>query len=113
EALTILTAGTKVRAVFTDVDMPGPFDGLELARRISEQWPGISIVVTSGHSSSGERSLGKYRFLAKPYSGPELTRQINELMGSAQADFELAFGKQARTRLQARAGVTILPARSK
>jgi two-component system, response regulator PdtaR len=96
EALTILTTGTKVCAVFTDVDMPGPFDGLELARRISEKWPKVSIVITSGHPSCRERTLGRYKFLAKPYTGPELAREISEVTDAAPAaDFELAFGRPA------------------
>jgi len=85
EALDFLAAGTKVCAVFTDVDMPGPFDGLELARRIRKKWPGISIVITSGHPCCREWAIGDYRFLAKPYSGMELSRRINEVTGAEPA----------------------------
>jgi two-component system, response regulator PdtaR len=97
EALKILEAGVDVRAVVTDVDMPGSFDGLELAQRIGERWPEISILITSGHASYLERILGKYRFLAKPYAGPELIRQIREGMhATPAADFTPHFSNGAR-----------------
>ena len=38
-----------VHLVITDIRMPG-MDGLELARHISEQYPGISVLIISGYS---------------------------------------------------------------
>lgn len=35
--------------MFTDVDMPGDKDGLELAELVKSAWPPIEIIVTSGH----------------------------------------------------------------
>jgi FixJ family two-component response regulator len=67
-----------VGVVFTDVEMPGALDGLELARHIGERWPSIGIVICSGHVSHKARAEGKYRFLPKPYAGPAVVRQIRE-----------------------------------
>ncbi len=78
EALSLLEAHANVRVVFTDVDMPGSIDGLELARRIDQLWPSIGIVIGSGHTAHMARTQGTYSFLAKPYSGPALVRQIKE-----------------------------------
>jgi two-component system, response regulator PdtaR len=83
EALSILEAQADVRVVFTDVDMPGPLDGLELAGRIGQLWPSIGIVISSGHFSHLARAPAKYGFLPKPYSGPELLRQIREAAGTS------------------------------
>ena len=47
EALTILEVHADVRAVFTDVTMP-TLDGLSLAKIVSERWPQIGILLTSG-----------------------------------------------------------------
>ncbi len=37
-----------VSALFTDVDMPGDMNGLELAGIVYSRWPHIAILVTSG-----------------------------------------------------------------
>ena len=85
EALRILEAQADVRAVFTDVEMPGSLDGLELARRIAERWPSTRIVISSGHACHMARAESKYSFLAKPYAGPALVRQIQETSQAALA----------------------------
>jgi len=38
----------EVRAVVTDVHMPGPMNGLAQAAIISQRWPSIAMLVTSG-----------------------------------------------------------------
>jgi CheY-like chemotaxis protein len=41
EALAILGSRPDIDVVFTDVNMPGSMDGLELSRLISERWPRV------------------------------------------------------------------------
>lgn len=80
EALWLLESHPEVRVVFSDVDMPGSLDGLGLARRIGERWPRIGIVLTSGHRIRAESIPGESTFLAKPYDGPGLVRQIEDMV---------------------------------
>ena len=80
EALRILEATPEVRVVFSDVDMPGSLDGLDLARNICRRWPSIGIVLTSGHRIRAEIIPRESRFLPKPYDGPVLVRHIEEMM---------------------------------
>src|SRR3712207_4874932 len=47
-ALALLEKRQDVAALFTDIDMPGGMNGLELARIVTERWPHIALVVTSG-----------------------------------------------------------------
>lgn len=55
--------------LFTDVDMPGQMDGLELALMVGELWPETRIVITSGHVNLKGQDLPKGgAFLSKPYS---------------------------------------------
>ena len=68
EALTILEVHADVRALFTDVTMPN-LDGLSLAKIVSERWPQIGILLTSGLVAPSELPNGA-RFISKPY-GPE------------------------------------------
>jgi CheY-like chemotaxis protein len=80
EALRILEATPDVRVVFSDVEMPGSLDGLALARRICRRWPSIGIVLTSGHRIREETIPREGRFVAKPYDGQVLVRQIEEIV---------------------------------
>jgi DNA-binding NtrC family response regulator len=80
EALRILEATPAVRVVFSDVEMPGSTDGLGLARNICRRWPSIGIVLTSGHRIREEMIPCVGRFVAKPYDGQVLVRQIEEIV---------------------------------
>jgi CheY-like chemotaxis protein len=54
--------------VFSDVIMPG-MNGLDLARRIGAQWPGVRVVLTSGYSHVLAQDGGHgFELLRKPYS---------------------------------------------
>lgn len=68
EALRMLEADKDIDALFTDVMMPG-MNGLELADAVSEKYPTVKIVLTSGYVlpdllKNRERP---YLFAAKPY----------------------------------------------
>jgi two-component system, response regulator PdtaR len=88
DALRILEGGP-VDVVFTDINMPGAFDGAGLARRIRNRWPTTAVVVTSGRGCP-EEDLGEALFLPKPYMPDRLSRIIEEVLdhhaGSAAAD---------------------------
>src|SRR5436853_5874590 len=68
EAIRILESRNDIRAVFTDIQMPGSMDGLRLARVVRSRWPPVALIVTSGQKTVFEADLptgGK--FLPKPY----------------------------------------------
>ena len=50
EAIELLTSRSDIRVVITDVNMPGPMDGLELAHSVRNCWPPVEIIVMSGKS---------------------------------------------------------------
>ena len=67
-AQEVLARRTDIQVLFTDVRMPGPMDGLELATLVRRQWPHVVIVVTSGHLKPESGSLpDKAVFIPKPY----------------------------------------------
>ena len=82
EALGLLDRDHDVRAIFTDVDLPGPFDGFALARIVDMRWPGIGIVATSDQvlPGPGDLPMGA-RFIRKPYAGFTLLRVIEAVLG--------------------------------
>jgi CheY-like chemotaxis protein len=62
----------QVRAVVTDLRMPGGWDGLELARRVREAAPTTPVLLVTGHACP--EPLGpNCSLLAKPFS-PEALR---------------------------------------
>src|ERR1700738_5539437 len=48
EAIRILESRNDIRAVFTDVHMPGSMDGLRLARVVRNRWPPVALRPAEG-----------------------------------------------------------------
>lgn len=77
EALALIADHDDIAVLFTDVNMPGTMDGLELARHINDIRPEIRIVVTSGRQWLSRSDLpNDGMFLPKPYRGLDLTAMI-------------------------------------
>jgi two-component system, response regulator PdtaR len=80
-ALKVMEAEPQVRLLFTDIQMPGAFDGMDLARRVHARWPKVRLVITSGQRRPSRAEIpDDGRFLAKPYAAQELISQVNDLM---------------------------------
>jgi CheY-like chemotaxis protein len=80
EALAILKVRPEVRVLFTDIDMPGEFDGMELAERVHQRWPKVLLLVTSGRSSLHDADVPDHgMFLSKPYGDEGLSGAMTEL----------------------------------
>ena len=81
DALRTLEIRPDVRLLFTDIQMPGAIDGLELARLVHERWPHIRLVMTSGQKQPSRAEIpDKGRFIAKPYRAGELLGQVNSML---------------------------------
>lgn len=78
EAWSYLLSGQAVDLIFSDIQMPGSMDGLELTRRVQERFGHVIIVLTSGRSS--RRSTNHPHFLAKPYRLGNVTALITSLL---------------------------------
>jgi CheY-like chemotaxis protein len=73
----------KVDLVFTDVQMPGSMDGIDLARRIRTEWPDMKVILTSGAvtASALPADLRDYATLVqKPYRLDAIEEQIRVLL---------------------------------
>ena len=82
EALRVLAERSDVRVLFTDVNMPGALDGLDLVREVHARWPAIKLVVTSGRLRLSDGEIPDAgRFVAKPYSPDTLVEEIREAAG--------------------------------
>lgn len=84
EALRTLETRSDVRVVFTDVNMPGGLDGLELARLIHQRWPQIRLIVASGQATPKPGDIpSDGEFVPKPWEPDALVDRIRELVGQA------------------------------
>ena len=83
-ALKLLETRCDVQVLFTDVQMPGAFDGMELARRVHRRWPHILLMITSGRERPHKREIpDDGRFIAKPYRHAELVEGVSDLLRRA------------------------------
>ena len=68
EALEMLGEHPEVTVLFTDINMPGEMDGLDLARNVNALRPDVHLIFTSVKVRPGVGELPKSgRFLEKPY----------------------------------------------
>ena len=83
EALDALETGRKVHLLFTDIELPGNLDGLQLAHLVSERWPTIGLLICSGLVQPEEHDLPtEGKFLSKPYAIDDLLRQVQEMVAA-------------------------------
>jgi two-component system, response regulator PdtaR len=79
DALATLNAYPEIRLVFTDINMPGAMDGIDLAREIANTKPGVQVVLTSGKQVPKEQLL-KTVFVTKPYTAAQLVGLLQKMV---------------------------------
>ena len=85
-ALNIMTRRPDVRVLFTDIQLPGAIDGIELARLVHEHWPHVLLLITSGNQRPSTAEIADHgHFLPKPYRSDEVIREIHDLTEEADA----------------------------
>jgi CheY-like chemotaxis protein len=96
DAMGILEIRSDVRAVFTDISMPGTLDGMRLARAVRGRWPPIHLIVTSGliFTHEGDLPTGG-RFIRKPYDPAHVIATIRELLGQSSPSDPLEHARRA------------------
>lgn len=79
EALMLMEHRDAIAVLFTDIDMPGKMNGLELAGLVHERWPNVEIIVASGVTMVSEAKLPKGAvFLPKPYPEVHVTSAVRD-----------------------------------
>ena len=73
EAIRILEANGDIDLVFTDVQMPGSMDGVELCQYIRHRWPSIKLIVASGLEILESRLPIGSRFFSRPYGSAAIS----------------------------------------
>ncbi|WP_158896078.1 MULTISPECIES: response regulator [unclassified Pseudomonas] len=66
----------QVNVVVSNVRMPGVIDGVQLARIVSERWPGVPFVLMSGYAGQRTDIPSGIPFLHKPWTLDQLTEAV-------------------------------------
>jgi DNA-binding NtrC family response regulator len=84
DALAILQSRSDIALLFTDIQMPGSMNGLQLAYAVHERWPPIKIILASGQLSLSSSDIPQdSRFFGKPLRPDELIAQMHDMLGHA------------------------------
>ena len=81
----LLDRGEVIDLVFSDVRLPGRFDGVVLARWIRDNRPDLPVLLASGDarkSDVADALCSNQRFYSKPYDLDEVVAHIREDLAS-------------------------------
>jgi CheY-like chemotaxis protein len=80
-------AREEIDLLFSDIVMPGKFDGHALARHVAEFWPSVKVVLTSGFAETNVTGTfgalaPTVRLLSKPYRRDDLAHAVRDALGT-------------------------------
>jgi CheY-like chemotaxis protein len=84
EAFAILKSRSDIALLFTDIQMPGSMDGLQLAHIVHERWPPIKIILVSGQLKLSSAQIPHdSRFFGKPLVSGQIIAEMQNMIGLA------------------------------
>lgn len=84
-ALRYIKSGADIDVLFTDINLPGSMNGVELAERARELRPEMPIVYASGRFKLSEISplVPRSLFMSKPYDLEDVCALLTRLTGAS------------------------------
>lgn len=82
EAMEALQAKFAIDLVFTDINLPGEMNGVNLAEWVANNRPGVQVIVTTGGGSNPQLPPTAPPILTKPYTGRDLLARVKEVLGT-------------------------------
>ena len=80
-AIVVLDSGADFHVLFTDIQMPGPIDGVGVADLVCRRRPDTPIVLTSGRGAP-ETLQPDRRFVTKPHDNRKIVTLLRELVAA-------------------------------
>ncbi|MGY3449275.1 response regulator [Bradyrhizobium sp. USDA 4353] len=80
EALQVLACGAQVSLLFTDVRMPGTMDGVALASTVKQDYPELTVVLTSAQRMPPGALCDQ--FFSKPWDLALVMSYIRSVIGA-------------------------------
>ncbi len=84
QAIATLKGCEDVTLVFSDIAMPGAFNGYQLAAEVASLYPELPILLTSANAggvTNGAQHTNTWPFLQKPYRNVDLAVAIRQAIG--------------------------------
>jgi signal transduction histidine kinase/CheY-like chemotaxis protein len=87
QALRLVAKKPMINLLFTDVVLPGPLTGRDLATRLRQRYPDLPVLYTTGYTRNAIVHQGRLdldvHLLNKPYTQQELAHKVRELLDRA------------------------------
>jgi signal transduction histidine kinase len=87
QALHLVSKKPMINLLFTDVVLPGPLNGRDLATRLLQRYPDLPVLFTTGYTRNAIVHQGRLdldvHLLNKPYTQQELAHKVRELIDRA------------------------------
>jgi PAS domain S-box-containing protein len=80
EALAQLQDGGAVDLLFSDIVMPNGMNGIHLAQTVSERYPKVRVLLTTGYSDVAATAESHFPILRKPFEVSALERAVGEAL---------------------------------
>jgi CheY-like chemotaxis protein len=81
EAMDAVESRDDIGVLFTDIDIPGGMDGLELARLVHRRRPKVCLILTSGAVRIPQEQIpDKGEFVRKPYCPDAVASTIRRML---------------------------------
>ena len=93
EALERIEGGDRIDLVFSDIVMPNGMNGIHLAQELTERYPTIRVLLTTGYSDVAAAGETRFPILRKPFELPALEQAIREVMAGHEARPRRAAGR--------------------
>ena len=82
EAFAILEERSNIALLFTDIQIPGSMDGLQLAHVVYKRWPPIKIILMSGQLKPSVNDIPlESRFIGKPTAPGVMIAELRDIIG--------------------------------
>jgi len=90
EALKVIERGEHIDLLFTDIVMPGPINGRQLATEAVRRRPSLKVLFTSGYTENAIVHHGRLDpgvlLLAKPYRKSDLAVMVRTAIDAPSLD---------------------------
>jgi CheY-like chemotaxis protein len=83
EALAQLQSGNTVDLLFSDIVMPNGMNGIHLAQEVSEHYPKVRVLLTTGYSDVAAAAETRFPVLRKPFEIATLERALRDALAGS------------------------------
>jgi two-component system NtrC family sensor kinase len=83
DALAAMQDGETIDLLFSDIVMPNGMNGIHLAQEVSERFPAIRVLLTTGYSDVAAAGETRFPILRKPFELSTLERAVRDAMSGA------------------------------